>query len=264
MTKQPLAKCFNPHITQSSSTPLQATEARSHPVHPTHPFDHRPTMFLQRSAVALARRAALTAPMAPRAFTTSARFRDSKQRSSPVPTFNLPPPPSLTNPLIPPLPPTASKPPAPASEPTPLSTPIKPFHSIQTESDLLPPGAAPGTVPSDLEQATGLERLEILGKMENIDIFDMKPLDASRKGTLDNPIVVRSFGDEQYAGCTGYPADSHVVVWLTVSVSITKKRMSGADGKCIDVAKSPRGTVSRVRQRAENGVCRAAGGCTSS
>jgi hypothetical protein len=37
-------------------------------------------------------------------------------------------------------------------------------------------------VPSDLEQATGLERLEILGKMEGVDIFDMKPLDASRKG----------------------------------------------------------------------------------
>jgi cytochrome c oxidase subunit 5b len=53
---------------------------------------------------------------------------------------------------------------------------------IKSEADLLPPGAAPGTVPTDLEQATGLERLEILGKMQGIDIFDMKPLDASRKG----------------------------------------------------------------------------------
>jgi Cytochrome c oxidase subunit Vb len=35
-------------------------------------------------------------------------------------------------------------------------------------------------------------------------------------GTLNNPIVVKSFGDEQYAGCTGYPADSHVTIWLTV------------------------------------------------
>jgi cytochrome c oxidase subunit 5b len=135
---------------------------------------------------------------------------------------------------------------------------------VKTEEDLLPPGGAPGTVPTDIEQATGLERLEILGKMQGIDIFDMKPLDASRKGmvtaknpghwgleyqprsmkmreekrasgsgrifatgikansilvlgTLDNPIIVRSFGDEQYAGCTGYPADSHVTIWLTVS-----------------------------------------------
>jgi hypothetical protein len=55
---------------------------------------------------------------------------------------------------------------------------------IQSDEDLLPPGAAPGTVPTDLEQATGLERLEILGKMDGIDIFDMKPLDASRKGIM--------------------------------------------------------------------------------
>jgi hypothetical protein len=53
---------------------------------------------------------------------------------------------------------------------------------IQSETDLIPPGAPVGTVPSDLEQATGLERLEILGKMQGVDIFDMKPLDASRKG----------------------------------------------------------------------------------
>lgn len=54
---------------------------------------------------------------------------------------------------------------------------------IKTEADLLPPGAKPGTVPTDLEQATGLERLEILGKMQGVDIFDMRPLDASRTGT---------------------------------------------------------------------------------
>lgn len=78
------------------------------------------------------------------------------------------------------------------------------------------PGAQPGTVPTDLEQSTGVERLEILGKMEGVDIFDMKPLDASRKGTLKEPILVRSAGEEQYAGCTGYPVDSHGVIWLTV------------------------------------------------
>lgn len=59
-----------------------------------------------------------------------------------------------------------------------------PTPEIKTEEDLLPPGALPGTVPTDLEQATGLERLEILGKMEGVDIFDMKPLDASRKGRI--------------------------------------------------------------------------------
>ena len=56
---------------------------------------------------------------------------------------------------------------------------------IKSESDLLPPGAAPGTIPTDLEQATGLERLEILGKMQGIDIFDMKPLPSDRLGMLN-------------------------------------------------------------------------------
>mgnify|MGYP003308816839 CR=1 FL=1 len=46
----------------------------------------------------------------------------------------------------------------------------------------MPPGAPVGSIPTDIEQATGLERLEILGKMNGVDIFDMKPLDASRTG----------------------------------------------------------------------------------
>lgn len=56
------------------------------------------------------------------------------------------------------------------------------FLEIKSEKDLLPPGAEPGTVPTDLEQATGLERLEILGKMQGIDIFDMTPLPSDRIG----------------------------------------------------------------------------------
>lgn len=53
---------------------------------------------------------------------------------------------------------------------------------IKSEDDLIPPGAKPGTIPTDVDQATGLERLELIGKMQGIDIFDMRPLDASRKG----------------------------------------------------------------------------------
>lgn len=98
--------------------------------------------------------------------------------------------------------------------------PLSPYlipADIKTEADLMPEGANPGTIPSDLEQATGLERLEILGKMQGIDIFDMRPLQSDRVGTLTDPIYVKSFGDEQYAGCTGCPADSHHVLWLTMS-----------------------------------------------
>lgn len=134
-------------------------------------------------------------------------------------------------------------------------TKIDPFScaEIKTESDLLGPGAAPGTIPTDLEQATGLERLEILGKMQGIDIFDMKPLPSDRVGasleqhslggfnpldqlcwkskkkitmadcwrwigTFEDPIVVRSAGDEIQCGCTGCPSDSHDVRWVVVSL----------------------------------------------
>lgn len=62
-----------------------------------------------------------------------------------------------------------------------LKTPV--ITEIKTEEDLLPPGAEPGTIPTDLEQATGLERLEILGKMQGVDIFDMRPLPSDRVGT---------------------------------------------------------------------------------
>ncbi|KAF2138260.1 uncharacterized protein K452DRAFT_277284 [Aplosporella prunicola CBS 121167] len=139
-------------------------------------------MFLQRSAFAVARRAVIR-PAVARSFASSVTRRDAKIDPSPGQNDKR----------------------------------IKKLEEIKTEEDLMPPGAEPGTVPTDLEQATGLERLEILGKIQGVDVFDMKPLDSSRKGTLDNPIVVRSFGDEQYAGCTGVPADSHVVKWLVMS-----------------------------------------------
>jgi len=107
-----------------------------------------------------------------------------------------------------------------------------PFDEVKAESDLLPPGATSGTMPTDIEQATGLERLELLGKMEGIDIFDMRPLDASRLGTLEDPIIVKSAGDEQYVGCTGFPVDSHTVVWLTVSRKRPLERCSEC-GNCV-------------------------------
>ncbi|KAL2272027.1 hypothetical protein VTJ83DRAFT_1398 [Remersonia thermophila] len=130
-------------------------------------------MFLQRTAVAVARRAAV-APALRRGIATTVVRRNA----------------------------------------VPDQPKIKTLKDIKTEEDLVGPGARPGTVPTDIEQATGLERLEILGKMEGVDVFDMRPLDASRLGTLDNPVLVRSAGEEQYAGCTGVPADSHNVIWL--------------------------------------------------
>lgn len=73
---------------------------------------------------------------------------------------------------------------------------------IKSEEDLLGPGAAPGTVPTDLEQSTGLERLEILGKMDGVDIFDMRPLDASRKGA--EAIYLEEYPQKAMIGLTIY------------------------------------------------------------
>ncbi|KAI9658998.1 MAG: Cytochrome c oxidase subunit 4 [Bathelium mastoideum] len=140
---------------------------------------------LKRSALALARRPATFRPIASRTFASSVIRRQASSHGDP--------------------------------QPGEASKHMKKFEEIKTEEDLLPPGAAPGTIPTDIEQATGLDRLEILGKMQGVDIFDMKPLDASRLGTLKDPIVVRSAGDEQYLGCTGSPADSHVVQWIITS-----------------------------------------------
>ncbi|GAB7357583.1 hypothetical protein MBLNU459_g0092t1 [Dothideomycetes sp. NU459] len=140
-------------------------------------------MFLRRSALAIVRRGAIR-PAVVRPFSSSITRYDAKKDHS-----------------------------APAQS----SKQMTAFEEVTAMDDLLAPGAQPGTIPTDLEQSTGLERLEILGKMQGVDIFDMKPLDASRKGTLQDPIVVKSFGDEQYLGCTGSPADTHVVIWLTTS-----------------------------------------------
>lgn len=53
-------------------------------------------------------------------------------------------------------------------------------------------GAKAGEVATDENQATGLERLELLGRLEGIDVFDMQPLESDRKGTKKDPIMIKS------------------------------------------------------------------------
>jgi hypothetical protein len=40
------------------------------------------------------------------------------------------------------------------------------------------------------QQATGLERFELLGDLHGVDVFDMKPIEMTRMGTLDDPIPI--------------------------------------------------------------------------
>ncbi|KAG0683909.1 Cytochrome c oxidase subunit 4 [Pichia californica] len=90
----------------------------------------------------------------------------------------------------------------------------KTLADVETKFDLIGEGAKVGEVPTDLEQATGLERFELIGKMEGIEVFENEPLDASRIGTMANPVIIDSYDDFRYVGCTGSPAGSHVVMWL--------------------------------------------------
>ncbi|KAG8835219.1 Cytochrome c oxidase subunit 4 [Serendipita sp. 399] len=78
-------------------------------------------------------------------------------------------------------------------------------------------GAKAGEVPTDLQQATGLERLQLLGQLEGIDVFNTGPLLMSKPGTLEDPTIVYSYSEERIVGCTGYPAESHDLVWISTN-----------------------------------------------
>lgn len=54
------------------------------------------------------------------------------------------------------------------------------------------PGGKTGEVPTDIEQATGLERFELLHKLKGEEAFSLEPLQVDRLGTLAEPIMVFS------------------------------------------------------------------------
>ncbi|CCM02220.1 uncharacterized protein FIBRA_04300 [Fibroporia radiculosa] len=82
---------------------------------------------------------------------------------------------------------------------------------------IIGPGAKAGEVPSDDIQATGLERVQVLGEKEGVEVFDLKPLDSSRIGTLADPVKVPSFEHTRIIGCTGSPAESHELLWMNLT-----------------------------------------------
>ena len=54
-------------------------------------------------------------------------------------------------------------------------------------------GAKTGDVATDEQQATGLERYELLGRLNNQEVFDMEPLKMTHLGTTKDPIKVQSY-----------------------------------------------------------------------
>ena len=70
------------------------------------------------------------------------------------------------------------------------STPAR--RSEHPTPEIYGEGAKAGQIPTDVNQSTGLERLQVLGAIEGVEVFDLKPLDSSRIGTLADPIKVFS------------------------------------------------------------------------
>jgi cytochrome c oxidase subunit 5b len=155
-------------------------------------------------------------------------------------------------------------------------------------------GAKPGEIPTDESQSTGLDRVQVLGLLEGVDVFDLEPLDASRIGTLADPIKVfsvvrvqlqlfypyvffllslsfffsflptcRDFmqDTERVVGCTGSPADSHDVLWFNVTTEKTTRCPEcGSGGLTSFVLPTPADRFRSVCYR----VCVGGRGCVGS
>ncbi|WFD33995.1 Cytochrome c oxidase subunit 4 [Malassezia cuniculi] len=85
-------------------------------------------------------------------------------------------------------------------------------------------GVKDGEIASDEQQATGIERFELLGRLQGVDVFDQTPLDSSRVGTVADPIIVESMYPERIVGCTGVPADSHETIWVKLDRDVPHRR----------------------------------------
>lgn len=77
------------------------------------------------------------------------------------------------------------------------------IYDIKSTEDLFGPGPKDNTVPTEYEQATGIARYELLGKMAGIDVFDFGSSTPNRIGTPQDPIPVLTQDAFAYVGCGG-------------------------------------------------------------
>lgn len=71
---------------------------------------------------------------------------------------------------------------------------------VSGDQNLFGPGAPAGQVPTEVEQATGLDRLELLAEMQGQKLFDEEPLPAEFTGTKEKPVLVYSLVRQFYIG----------------------------------------------------------------
>ena len=129
-------------------------------------------------------------------------------------------------------------------------------RSGHPEPSIFGPGAKSGEVPTDENQSTGLERLQVLGAIENVEVFDYKPLDSSRIGTKADPIKVFSWVSlsdvfcvlkclfhllrqepERTIGCTGSPAESHELLWMNLTTQKNRRCPECGSGVYLDASR---------------------------
>ncbi|KAK4701775.1 cytochrome c oxidase subunit 5b, partial [Phenoliferia sp. Uapishka_3] len=96
-------------------------------------------------------------------------------------------------------------------------TAFAPRLSDHQEPQIFGTGGKTGEVPTDLDQATGLERFELMYKLKGEEAFSTAPLEVVRMGTLDAPIEVFSLDNTRIVGCTGFPVDSHDTFLFTIN-----------------------------------------------
>jgi len=83
----------------------------------------------------------------------------------------------------------------------------------------------PGFRGSFYELITGAERYEYLAQLAGKDPWeDMHPIYLNKgRPTVKNPVVIKGIDLVRYIGCTGYPADSHEPIWLTIHPEINNR-----------------------------------------
>jgi cytochrome c oxidase subunit 5b len=82
---------------------------------------------------------------------------------------------------------------------------------------VLGPGGPGNRIATPWEHTVGLERIEYLARMSGRPLYLLDPLRIEHYGTLKEPISVDSVVGERIVGCTGYPKESHEVVWMLVN-----------------------------------------------
>lgn len=110
------------------------------------------------------------------------------------------------------------------------------IYDIKSTDDLFGPGPKDGEVPTEYDQATGAARLELLGKMAGIDIFDLGSCTPNRIGTQEDPIPVLSYDDYRFVGCGGIEGKNvHEIIYLRPTTEKTSR--CPECGQCYKVTK---------------------------